>query len=340
VLWIDVHNGSEDGVLFNKDKTVLIFYPPCKADKTYVIPDTVTFIDEKAFEGNVILTSVTIPDSVTKIWNNAFRNCEGLTDVTIPAGIERIGQGAFDNCESLTHIGIDENNPYLSSEHKVLFNKDKTVLIRYYARKAEEHYVIPDSVTELDWFAFSGCKSLTGVTIPEGVTYIGRHAFEGCGELKDIVLPRGLTSIAMALFCHCDNLESIVIPDGVTEIEDTAFAHCKNLKSISIPDSVTTIYSGKYLDWHPFYGCELLTNATYKGKTYSALRMVSGRPYYDLPWEFYDEFNQPPANPNAVEIRVDGSSESWKQATEQTIGTIKNFIDEKVAQARSNKSDE
>jgi hypothetical protein len=318
MTYISVHPdnpeySSEDGVLFNKAKTELISYPPSKADITYIIPDTVTEIGEKAFEGNAILTGVTIPGSVTKIWNKAFRKCKGLTYVTIPAGIERIGQGAFDHCESLTHIGIDENNPYLSSENKVLFNKDKTVLIEYFRRNTEEHYVIPSSVTAIDWFAFAGCDSLTGITIPESVTSIGWHAFEGCDGLTGIVLPKGLTMIGRALFCGCDNLESIVIPDGVTEIMDTAFTRCVNLKSISIPDSVTTIFAGRQLDWHPFYGCKSLTNATYKGKTYSALRMVAGRPYYDLPWEFYDNFNQPAPNPNtiSVTINVDGGEDSY-----------------------------
>ena len=69
---------SEEGVLFNKDKTILIRYPSGREDKTYTIPDSVTQISEQAFEGCISLTSIIIPDSVTRIGRDTFKNCLGL----------------------------------------------------------------------------------------------------------------------------------------------------------------------------------------------------------------------------------------------------------------------
>ena len=86
---------SQNGVLFNKDKTMLIQYPIGKEDKEYTIPDSVTTIGDKAFEDCYSLTSVTIGNSVTTIGDWAFYYCDSLTSVTIPDSVESIGYQAF-----------------------------------------------------------------------------------------------------------------------------------------------------------------------------------------------------------------------------------------------------
>ena len=64
---------SEDGVLFNKDKTTLIIYPKGK-NGAYTIPESVRKIGNHAFYRRTNLTSVTIPNSVTTIGERAFAN--------------------------------------------------------------------------------------------------------------------------------------------------------------------------------------------------------------------------------------------------------------------------
>jgi hypothetical protein len=95
---------GEDGVLFNKDKTMLVMYPPGKGT-SYVIPNNVASIENGAFAGCSSLTSVTIPDSVTSIGHSAFYDCTGLTSITIPASVASIGNAAFIGC-SLTSVTI------------------------------------------------------------------------------------------------------------------------------------------------------------------------------------------------------------------------------------------
>ena len=73
---------SENGVLFNKDKTFLLQYPAGKAGE-YQIPDSVTDIRHRAFIGCTGLTSVMIPDSVTDISVDAFIGCTALKRVTV-----------------------------------------------------------------------------------------------------------------------------------------------------------------------------------------------------------------------------------------------------------------
>ncbi len=88
---------SQEGVLFNKEKTILILYPIKKAASSYVIPSSVTSIEEMAFRSSS-LTSVTIPNSVTSIGQHAFQYCRDLASVNNYATTPQIiATNVFDN---------------------------------------------------------------------------------------------------------------------------------------------------------------------------------------------------------------------------------------------------
>ncbi|MFR3812514.1 MAG: leucine-rich repeat domain-containing protein [Ruminococcus callidus] len=59
---------------------------------------------------------------------------------------------------------------------------------------------IPDGVTSIGEFAFSGCTGLTEITIPDGVTSIERYAFYGCENLTKITTPDSLISFGYNAF--------------------------------------------------------------------------------------------------------------------------------------------
>ena len=141
---------SQDGVLFNKDKTVLIQYPIGNTRTSYTIPNSVTSIGDNAFRDCDSLTSIEIPNSVTSIGDGAFRSCYSLTSVTIGNSVTSIGNGAFWDCYILTSI------------------------------------TIPNSVTSIGDSSFEGCSSLTSIIIPNSVTSIGYRAFSYCVSLKDV----------------------------------------------------------------------------------------------------------------------------------------------------------
>lgn len=106
---ISVHENNEffcsqDGVLFNKEKTELLHYPVNKADGSYSIPESVTIVFSKGFQNRKNLKQVVISGGMTGISYLMFQGCENLTSIVIPDSVKWITSGAFSDCTNLTSI--------------------------------------------------------------------------------------------------------------------------------------------------------------------------------------------------------------------------------------------
>ena len=238
----NVNYTAAEGVLFSKDMTRIILCPVGKSGR-YVIPNSVTSIEDWAFYGCTGLTSVTIPDSVTSIEEYAFYGCTGLISATIPDSVTNVGNGAFSGCTGLTSITIPNS---VTSIEDWTFS-DCTGLTSV---------TIPDSVTEIGEGTFDDCTGLTSVTIPDSVTSIGSWAFADCTSLTSVAIPNSVTSIEDGTFARCTSLTSVTIPDSVTEIGWSVFSGCTSLASVEIPNGVTAI------EWYAFLRCTSLTSVT------------------------------------------------------------------------------
>lgn len=102
----NAHYASQDGILYNKEKTQIIHVPEAIIG-AITIPDSVTIIDGIAFMDRVGLTKIVIGNSVTYIGMNAFYDCVSLTSVTIPNSVTCIYYQAFYGCSSLARIIYD-----------------------------------------------------------------------------------------------------------------------------------------------------------------------------------------------------------------------------------------
>ena len=97
---------SENGVLYNKEKTELVCYPKNKPDTSFALPEGVTSLAVGAFERCRNLTSIFLPDGLTSIGQEAFNTCDALTSIRLPDGVTTIGGYAFFGCDALTSITI------------------------------------------------------------------------------------------------------------------------------------------------------------------------------------------------------------------------------------------
>lgn len=268
---IDGNLYTKDGktlILYATGKTIINFVIPdgvktigpsafesSHGIRIVVIPDSVTKIEVRAFDNCQGLTSVTIgnnvgtigdyafefcpklesiiiPDSVYEIGYRAFDGCTGLTSLTIPAGVNKIGDYAFSLCTGLTGITVEKDNPNYKDINGDLYSKDGRELIQYATGKTAESFAIPEGVTSICRWVFSGCTSLTSVTIPSTVTIIGDYAFENCLALTSIVIPDNVTRIGDYSFSSCDALTTVTLPKSVTSFGNYAFLGCKSLKTI------------------------------------------------------------------------------------------------------------
>lgn len=276
---------------------------PWYAERNYVkavsVADGITALGDNLFYDCSNLATVTLPDGMQKIGNNAFRDCEkleavalpsalvsigsrafyysGLKTVTVPACVTSIGADAFGWCFSLAAFEVDPlNTSYSNDANGVLFDKNKTELIKYPCGNNSSTYAIPETVTAVAVNAFENCADLKSVYIPQSVETLG-GAFFNCGlenvlvsgenakysndasgallnknQTQLILYPAGnaaeeysvpstVTEIAADAFANADNLKGVVLADGVNALADGAFFMCAALEYVHIPASVEAI---------------------------------------------------------------------------------------------------
>ncbi len=278
VIEVDPNNQyycSEDGILYNKNKTEIICYPSAKNGEQFVIPDSVTNIMGGAFYGCNSLIKVVIPDGVTTIGDYAFYGCSNLTEIEIPSSVKNIGDKAFYGCESIVSVvipnsvtGIGEGAfeecnslesitiPFIGESRYATTNTHFGYIFGAYSDSSNSNFV-PDSLhtvmitdcVKIASYAFYGCNMLTDITIPDSVTSIGKYAFEKCSSLENITVPAFVVS-----YLPKENLVNVVITSGEA-IEANAFKGSNRLISITIADSVVDIGN------QAFEGCTSIENA-------------------------------------------------------------------------------
>lgn len=227
-VYVDEENPyfcSVDGVLYNKDMTMLVWYPPQKTGNSYTVPDSVKVIAAGAFKNSKV-SNVQLPDGIEVLGRYAF-SISQLQSITLPESITAIYVCCFFCCYKLSKV-----------------------------------YIKSDETAEYSLQVFDGCTNLkTAGPIESGCdiefgwkTAIPENAFLHYTNLTEITMPDTILSIEQYAFGYNSNLKKINIPDNVREIGQSAFLGCTSLSEITIPHSVTCI------DDYAFEKCTALTN--------------------------------------------------------------------------------
>lgn len=217
----------------------------------------------------------------------------------------------------MTTPGTDEDNPgngratldrtTITIPEKVTYNgKEYTVVeigdygFSVSGNSSVTEFSLPETITRIGDYAFSGRRGLTTLNIPSKVTYIGKYAFDWCYLWKtELTLPETLTEIGASAFHLCQSLTSIHVPGTVRSISDFAFAECTGATSVTLGEGVETIGQYAFQDCHKitsieipegvttirrsaFENCYRLTSislpSTLESAHYSAFYMTSGNP--------------------------------------------------------------
>ena len=291
------YSSDENGVMFNKDKTVLLQYPSGNTRTSYVIPDSVSEIGQRAFCGDKNLKNVTIGNNVYFLSYYSFADCDSLESITMGKNVVSINE-SFPDCENLKKLTVDsENFSYSSDEYGVLFNKDKTELIQYPTGNARTSYEIPDSVSKICFRAFDGSSFLETVTIPDSVTDISNSAFHNIKNLKHITIPDSVTTIGCSVFWGCDSLQYIHLPTSLTEIGDDILSWTKAYICAETEDSYAKTYADK--NGIKFRVCE--------GIHYENLpEIITDKCGDNLTWTL---------NTKSGELIISGTGDMWESCT-------------------------
>lgn len=279
----------------------------CSSLTSIIIPESVTSIEDAAFQNCTNLNSITFSanSKLSSIGWGVFYCCSNLTTITIPQTVTNIGANAFTGCSNLISVSCLASIPPTLGQYA--FSTISSSAILYVSRSAVSAYESAgwgDYFTKIETAYASGTcgdnvawalsidgeliiegtesmvfdsmpwgeykELITTVTIGDGVTYIAGNAFYDCNNIKSVSIPKSVTSIGYKAFYNCTSLVNITIPEGVNNIQHYAFENCTGLTSITIPESMISFAS------YAFKNCSSLVSITFLGSVGCSNGVFSG----------------------------------------------------------------
>ena len=228
----------------------------CTKLKTVNISETIEFIGDNVFYGDIYLTEINVspknpffksingvlydkeiktllvcpkkvsgvfavPEGIEEIKELSFDTCSSITEIKLPPSVDKIGGRAFWGCAKLEKINI-------SGSIKKLPNSV------FYNCAALKEFAVPEGIEEIGDRAFGYCFYLKKAVIASSVKKIGENCFRDCFRLEEVILPKGLESIGSWAFFDCYKLKNITIPQSVKHLGEDVFGYCKELIKVEV----------------------------------------------------------------------------------------------------------
>lgn len=276
----NTHFQVQQGALMTADATRLLTYAASAPQQSFVMPETLTQIDDGALKNLRYLETLTFPPTfsdyqvgmfenatglktvnfgegtLTAIPDRFFKGCTSLVSPNAFTGVTSVGESAFEGCTAVQSLSFDDSLSNIGTK-------------AFQNCTALESVHIPDSVTSLSAAAFRNDVSLTEFQMPERLYTVSASAFSGCTSLKtvtwskylqtieanafentaltEIIFPESLTRIGAYAFAGIGTLESIVLPENLNTIGSSAFSGT-GIQTLKLPKSVTTLGNGAWMN--------------------------------------------------------------------------------------------
>ena len=235
----DYFSSDINGALYNAEETSLILYPRKGYEETIEIPDMVTCIESYAFENNKaseIILPEDLEELQNKVFYGC-ENLRTLTLKTASPSDIVIDNETFKGFEvekCILRVPFDSLSDYINDERfggfSYITDIEGSICLKYdnsrievvgYEKKSGESIVIPEGVEIIEEQAFKD-NNITSVICPDSLREIKYQAFYGCKNLRRVALNDGLISIGQEAFLDT-NLKSVEIPDTVNVMGLTPF---------------------------------------------------------------------------------------------------------------------
>lgn len=276
----NTHFQVQQGALMTADATRLLTYAASAPQQSFVMPETLTQIDDGALKNLRYLETLTFSPIFSDYQAGMFENATGLKTVNFGEGtltaipdrffkgctslvspnaftcVTSVGESAFEGCTAVQSLSFDDSLSNIGTK-------------AFQNCTALESVHIPDSVTSLSAAAFRNDVSLTEFQMPERLHTVSASAFSGCTSLKtvtwskylqtieanafentaltEIIFPESLTRIGAYAFAGIGTLENIVLPENLNTIGSAAFSDT-GIQTLKLPKSVTTLGNGAWMN--------------------------------------------------------------------------------------------
>ena len=253
-----------------------------------ILPETLTFIGDSAFEACTKLDGVKFPEHLNAIGSNAFQNCASLSQAILPNDLQHFGKAVFAGCTSLTEVSIPHDISRIAvntfdgcTALQVVHLPAGTDLIAdsafngctalqrveykgtvgdWYNVQIEDHnevlYTTPIFCSDDSTF---GHKTTYG-TLSNGMKWVFNSdatlTISGTGPMVDFELDATDDTVVVPWEDVKYNISHVVYEEGITTTGDFIFYHCPNLTSVTLPDTMTEIGNST------FAGCTSLEQVT------------------------------------------------------------------------------
>lgn len=232
------------------------------SDPIPVVPDEVdgvpvVALGNNALRDNEIITGIVLPDSIISLGNAAFRHCTRLEEIDLPDGILELPKQLFAGCQrlrrvklparliamessvfstitddehmigcdALEELTISADNSKFTAIDGILYNKEGTKIL---VLPNKTSITLPDTLTEIPSYAFSGMKCLKSIVLPDKLKKIGKGAFAQCQELENVTIPASVKTIGDMAFWLCPKLD-LTFLGAKTKLDKQAIWECPNV---------------------------------------------------------------------------------------------------------------